>query len=637
MARSRLTQTRLSRVLSTLGAGVLAAAGLTACVGTPGGIQAPDSWTVLTYEIADTNLEPFMMDDVEEMGVVGSQPGFNLISLVDRAEGYTDTSVLGIPDWTGAKLLEIEKGGATELADYGPLNTGDPDVLAAFISESIKAYPAANYALIISDHGASWPGVGGDESHDYDSLTLAELDQAIGAGLEEAGVDKLALLGFDACLMATYEVASTMAPHADRLVASQELEPGHGWDYTSLEAAYRGATPDELGSAIIDGFGNQALASGTENEITLSLIDLENFAAVDTAVAEFAAALTERVADVAPSVGRTLAQTLGFGTNPDPRYDTHMKDLGILAGEISVDALDVADEADAVVRAVNDVVLDKVDGQATRGATGLSIYFPPNGEFYNADYAAVAESTGWADFLTTYYAEGGQIDSGDLPDFISNDAIVQFADGGLYVSGQFGAGAEANISEAFLYYGILNGDGTISYIGERPAQVSTDGSGVASAFYNLGYLSLDDGSATSLAYLAFSQDENAGTASVSVPLEYYEPGSGTPINALLELGLDASTGSILSETYYSYNPDTSTYGELAVQPGGVIVPLVQNYDPATGQSAWASPNGVELSAELANLQYFVDPLPSGTQLVVELWVVDFGGNNDYVSALVTVP
>jgi hypothetical protein len=636
MARSRLSKGRLSRGLAALGASVLAVTGLTACIGTPGGIQAPDSWTILSYQIADTNLEPFMMDDVEEMGLVGSQPGFNLVALVDRAEGYTDTSVLGIPDWTGAKLLEIEKGGATELADYGALNTGDPDVLAAFISEVIKAYPAANYGLVISDHGASWPGVGGDESHDHDSLTLAELNQAIGQGLEDAGVEKLAMLGFDACLMATFEVASTMAPHADRLLASQELEPGHGWDYSALEAAYRGANVDELGSALIEGFRNQALASGTENEITLSLIDLENFAAVDEAVSTFASALTERVADVAPTVGRTLAQTLGFGTNPDPRYDTHMKDLGILAGEISVDALDVADEADAVVRAVNDVVIDKVDGQATRGATGLSIYFPPNDGVYNPEYAAVAERTGWADFLTTYYAEGGQI--GDLPDFIANDAVVEFADGGLYVSGAFGADAEDNISEAFLYYGILDEtDGTIGYIGERPAQVTTDGSGVASAFYNLGYLTLSDGDTTSLAYLAFAQDENAETASVSVPLEYYESSGSEAVNGLLELGIEAASGTIVSETYYAYNTSTGTYGELSVQSDGGIVPLVQVYDPATGEYEWLPTTDVPLRAELANLEYNVDPLPSGTQLVVELWVVDFGGNADYVSALVTVP
>jgi hypothetical protein len=632
-----MTRSRLQRTLATFGAGLLAATGLTACVGTPGGIQAPDSWTVLTFEIADTNLEPFMMDDVEEMGQVGTQPGFNLISFVDRAEGYTDTSVLGIPDWTGAKLLEIEKGGATELYDYGDVNTGDPIVLQRFISESIKAYPAAHYSLIISDHGASWPGVGGDESADHDSLTLSELDQAIGQGLADAGVDKLDLLGFDACLMATFEVASTMAAHADRLVASQELEPGHGWDYTALEAAYRGASVDELGSAIIEGFNNQAIASETQNEITLSLIDLTNFAVVDEAVSAFAEALTQRVADVAPAVGRTLAETLGFGSNPDPRYDTHMKDLGILAGEISVDALDVADEADAVVRAVNDVVLDKVAGQATRGATGLSIYFPPNGDYYDPDYAAVAERTGWADFLTTYYGAGGDIDAGDLPDFISNDATVQFADGGVYVSGQFGANAEANIAEAYMFYGLLNPDGSLTYLGDQPAQVSSDGSGVAQAFYGLGHLTISDGQNTVAAYMSFTQDETAGTASISVPLDYYAPGSDEPIDALLELGLDAATGSIVSETYYAYNPDTGTYGELAVEADGVIVPLLQNYDPSTGDYPWLEVDGPGLSAALENLQYAVEPLASGTQLVLELWVKDFGGNADYVDAVVTVP
>ena len=632
MARSRMLRT-----LATLGAAVLATAGLAGCVGTPGGIQAPDSWTILTYEIADTNLEPFMMEDVEEMGRVSSGAGFNLISLVDRAEGYTETSVLGIPDWVGAKVLEIERGGATVLQDLGDLNTGDPDVLAGFIKDGILNYPASNYALIISDHGASWPGVGGDESADHDSLTLAELDQAIGDGLAAAGVDKLDLLGFDACLMATFEVASTMAPHADRLVASQELEPGHGWDYTALETAYRGGSVDDVSSAIIDGFANQALASGTENEITLASIDLTNFAAVDTAVSAFATALTERVSDVAPTVGRTLASTLGFGSNPDPRYDVNMKDLGILAGEISVDALDVADEADAVVRAINDVVLDKVDGQATRGATGLSIYFPASGQYYDPAYAAVAERTGWADFLTTYYDAGGQLSQDDLPAFVGNDATVQFADGGLYVSGQFGADAEDNISESYLYYGLVNDDNSVTYFGDKPAEVSSDGTGVASAFYNLGYLTISDGEDTSIAYLSFAQDATSGTATISVPLNYYETPSSDPTDALLELGLDPATGSIISETYYAYNPNTGTYGELSVTPDGLIFPLVQNYDPTADEYIWVESADRGLYADTTNLQYDVVPVPAGARLIVELWVVDFGGNAAYVSAVVPVP
>lgn len=632
-----MARSRMMRTLGSLGAAVLAATGLAGCIGTPGGIQAPDSWTILTYEIADTNLEPFLLEDVEEMGRVSSGPGFNLISLIDRAEGYTDAPVLGIPNWVGAKVLEIRRGGAIELQDLGRLNTGDPNVLAGFIEAGIREYPAANYALIISDHGASWPGVGGDESHDHDSLTLAELDQAIGQGLRAAGVDKLDLLGFDACLMATFEVASTMAPYADRLVASQELEPGHGWNYTALETAYRGGTVDDVAGAIIDGFRAQALASGTENEITLSSIDLTNFHVLDTAVSNFAAALTDRVADIAPTVGRTLAATLGFGSNPDPRYDVNMKDLGILAGEISVDALDVADEADAVVRALNDVVLDKVDGQATRGATGLSIYFPPNGNYYDPAYAAVGERTGWAQFLTTYYQVGGQISQGDQPAFVGNDANIEFADGGIYVWGQFGASAEANISEALLYYGVLNSDGSVTYLGDKPAVVSTDGTGVASAFYNLGYLEMSDGEDSTPAYLSLRQDASAGTATISVPLNYYAPGSSEETYALLVLGLNASTGSIVSQTYYAYNSASGTYGELFAEPDGLIVPLLQDYIPGQSGYTWNEATDIGLWADLSKLDYNIVPLPSGVRLVVELWVEDYGGNTAYVSTVVTVP
>ncbi len=634
-----MPRSRSLRTLAALGVAALAGGGLAGCVGGPGGIQAPDSWTVLTYEIADTNLEPFMMADVEEMGTVGTRPGFSLISFVDRAEGYTATPVLGIDDWVGAKVLEVGKNSATELADLGDVNTGDPGVLADFITQSIKAYPAAHYSLIISDHGASWPGVGGDESANHDVLTLDELDQAISQGLEGAGVDKLDLLGFDACLMATFEVASTLAPVADRLLASQELEPGHGWNYGSLDAAYRGADVDELGSALIEGFRSQAIKEGTENEITLSLIDLTQMSDVDDALTAFSSALTDRVAGIAPTVGRSLAETLGFGSNPDPRFDVHMKDLAILAGEIGVDALDVSDQADALVRAINDVVLDKVDGQATRGATGLSIYFPPQGSLYDSQYAAVAEKTGWSEFLAAYYDAGADIPTDQLPDFVTNDASVQLADGGLYISGQFGAGAEANIADAYVQYGVINDDGSITLFGDQPAQVSTDGSGVAGAFYDLTYLTISDGVDSSTAYFSFSQDDAAGTATMDVPIEYHPPSSSEAPDvpdALLSLGINTATGSIVSEVYYAYNADAGNYGELATEPTGSIFPLVQVLY-ADGSTEWLPTSEAGLSADLPNLVYGLQPLPSGTRLYVELWVVDYGGNADYVNAVVTVP
>ena len=81
---------------------------------------------------------------------------------------------------------------------------------------------------------SSWPGVGADGSSDNDQLTLAELHDGIASGLDSAKVGALDFLGFDACLMATYETASTLQDVANLMVASQELEPGYGWDYTSL-------------------------------------------------------------------------------------------------------------------------------------------------------------------------------------------------------------------------------------------------------------------------------------------------------------------------------------------------------------------------------------------------------------------
>ena len=66
--------------------------------------------------------------------------------------------------------------------------------------------------------------------------------------------------------MATYEVASALAPVADRLLASQELEPGHGWDYRALQVLedQPDTDVDTLGSMIIDGFESQAKELGTD-------------------------------------------------------------------------------------------------------------------------------------------------------------------------------------------------------------------------------------------------------------------------------------------------------------------------------------------------------------------------------------
>jgi hypothetical protein len=597
-----------------------------------------EGWTVLVYSIADTDLEPYLLADLAEFAEVGSQEFLQVAAMVDRAEDYSSDPLLGIDDWVGAKYVSIGQGSAEELEELGDVDTGDPAPLADFIAQGIADHPAEHYALVISDHGASWPGVGGDEGSDHSVLTLDELRGGISDGLEQAGLDKLDLLGFDACLMATYETASMMAPLADRMIASQELEPGHGWDYRAFQVAADdpAVDVDTLGRSIVDGFAAQAEAEGTGADITLSMVDLTRMGDVDAAVAEFSDALSSRAADVAPVVGRERAEVLSFGRDPDPTVDTHMADLGLLASEIGVDALDVSDQADALIRAIDDAVPYKVAGPAALGASGLSIYFPPTEDLLDEDYSSVESAEAWGGFLSSYFDAGKEIPADRQASFGDGGAQVVFDEDGLNLAASFEEAAADTVVTAAISYGEVGEDGSVTFFGEEQAEVAEDGSGDVLGIYDLTVMTISDGEDTSYAYLTLAYDDEAEIATIDVPLAYYEPGEQEEYrDVTLTISFDPESGDVLNETYYGFTA-AGTYGELTADPEGIIVPklLVVTAD---GTESWEPATDVGLFADLPNLQYDFETLESGTPLYAQLTVTDFGGNSDSVSAEVLVP
>lgn len=603
-----------------------------------------DGWTVLHYSMADTNLETFMVDDVNELGQVAVGDDLAIREFMDRSPEYGDDEVLDQGAWVGGRIFDMAGDGTTELVDdLGDVNSADPDTLADFVAEGIEANRAGHYALIISDHGASWPGIGPDESSDYDVLDLEQITSGIREGLDRAGVDVLDLIGFDACLMSGYEVASAMAPLADRMVASQELEPGHGWDYRALQvlADEPGADVDTLGQAILDGFRSQAEEQGTQDQITLALTDLTRMGEVEEAVDAFSQALADRVVDVAPVVGRVEAQTLGFAKNPDETQDAHLVDLGLLAAGIGTEALDVSDEADDVIRALGDAVISQVGGTATRGASGLSLYFPPTQELADGAYLDVETGADWADFLTAYYDAGDAIPEAEQPAFTNPDGIaeVDFADGGVDLYGTYDDAAQGNLTDATISYAIADPDGTLTYFGEEIATVDPTGEPVAVGSFDLTALSISDGVDSAYAYLTLDLSDDLSTGFIDVPMTYYaadDPKGRFPEDVLLSIVLDVETGDFLSETYYVYDEESGGYGELDADPEGIVVPDVYTVTP-DGEGSWEPTSDVGLYADLSQLTYDIEPLESGTPLQLDLTVSDFGGNQSTVSAYVEVP
>ena len=98
-----------------------------------------------------------------------------------------------------------------------------PQTLTDFLAYATDNYPADRTAVILWDHGGgSVNGVCADELYEFDALELPELYTAFRDVWQPDESDPaLELIGFDACLMATVDVADTFREFAHYMVAPE--------------------------------------------------------------------------------------------------------------------------------------------------------------------------------------------------------------------------------------------------------------------------------------------------------------------------------------------------------------------------------------------------------------------------------
>ena len=236
------------------------------------GAQPVRDYTILIYMIGSDleSLEGSATLDIQEM--LGSGVDTDRVNVILFTGGANFWQNDLIPAKTCA-LWRVEGDALTPLGEVGLLNMGDAGTLASFLEFGLKAFPARRSGLIFWDHaGGSIAGYGYDEHFDS-SLSLLEMNYAFErAGL---GENPLTFIGFDACLMASVEMAVVAAPYAQTLIASQDLEPGDGWDYSFLYDL--GLNPQlnggEIGRLIADRFIDY-YGRHSREILTLSVIDL---------------------------------------------------------------------------------------------------------------------------------------------------------------------------------------------------------------------------------------------------------------------------------------------------------------------------------------------------------------------------
>ena len=204
---------------------------LAACSGGEG--KSSESTTLMIYMVG-SDLEAKSAagsDDLNEIKDSGIDTGSNNVLIMTGGTPAWHNDVAGKTENT---IIKLTSDGYEQETSLTQTSMGEAETLTAFLDYCVENNPSEHYALILWNHGnGPLIGYGKDILFQNDSLTLAEMDAAMQAS--SFGKDKkLDWVGFDACLMASAELACVWDDYADYLIASQEVEPAFGWTYDFL-------------------------------------------------------------------------------------------------------------------------------------------------------------------------------------------------------------------------------------------------------------------------------------------------------------------------------------------------------------------------------------------------------------------
>lgn len=357
------------------------------------------SWTVMVYVDADNNLEPFGIEDINEMEAVNLPGNVNVVVQMDRIAGYSSSN----GNWTDTRRGRITNDTNTgligsSLSSIGEADMGAGETLTSFIDWASSSYRATNYALVVWNHGGGLTGTSWDDTSGS-NLTISETTRAIA----NSSIGRVSMLGFDTCQQGMAEQAIDVRNVTDVLVASSENEPGDGWDYTgwlNSLASNPSATATQLGAAAVSAYD----AFYNDSSSTLAATRVSSYDALITSLNSFVTTVTSSATSAdwaAITTARTTARSYGD-------VDAY-RDLGGFMGAVAGTAstASIRSAASAVQSAVSASVIQQV---SISGSSGLSIYLPSASSSLYSGYTegnlSFLSAVNWDDFLTAMRTYG---------------------------------------------------------------------------------------------------------------------------------------------------------------------------------------------------------------------------------------
>ena len=356
---------------------------------------AMKEWTFAVFLNADNNLDPFGVEDQEEMSRVGSNENVNIVTLIDRESGP-------------AQINYIEKNKIKKIKDMGELDMGDYKELVKFCKFIKENYPAKHYMIGIWNHGSGWKakqdasnvvrGISYDDSssnhitNDQLAIATKEIAQVLG--------QKIDVINMDACLMGMAEVAYAIKDNCEYFVGSEETEAGKGTPYDDvLKGLKPGMSARDFANHWVNAYA-ESYNGGSQgrDDSTQSAYDLSKTDALLDAMDGFAKAIMS--GKYADKVTLAAGKTVKFAY---PQNIDLLHFLKNLRPEVQGDSslITAMDKVEKAAKAM--IINNKTTGRyynKYENAEGIAVYLPSNlaieSKYLTLDYS---KKVMWDDML----------------------------------------------------------------------------------------------------------------------------------------------------------------------------------------------------------------------------------------------
>ncbi len=482
-----------------------------------GEISADESWAIYWY-LCGSDLETeggAASADLAEMTNIVLPENINVVVQTGGAmqwqNDYVDASAMYRLAYSGNEVSIVD---TVENASMG-----DPNTLADFLSFCELNYPADNKMLLFWNHGSgSAGGVCYDELYDNDFLTMDKigmaLDEVYGKSEGEACFE---IIGFDSCLMGAVDVASYCAQYANYMTASEEVEPGCGWQYD----AWLGALADNpgmdgaaLGTAICDSYYDGCEAYGVESSVTLSTIDLSKIGPV---VEAMDALSVEAIVYASENGASEFFAEYGRGARRSQVYGDGDGGMVDIVSLVSNNAELFPGTGETLIERVQDCVVYQRTGPYRADSYGLAAYFPYSyivEEYQTFSESAASQGLSYlyellfsgqlseaaSEFFMTEMQETdteieleSEYEFADVSGFGYEDHPVSIARDGEWTYAQIEVGSEAAEALQYVAFALVafDEDDTMTYVGEYSNVDADWENGVFTDMFTGGWGSID--------------------------------------------------------------------------------------------------------------------------------------------------